>query len=261
MKVAKKMYKPGGAKKKDGMHRPEGAGNFDNMDDYNIVKAVTTSEGTIQGTPTNAKDIVNKEYVDAQFPIKLNEVANPDGNKSFTMSNKLLAFRYTAPTPADEFEGAFEIEATGGFTGNLLHVHQHTGNPGEVHMVHLEAEDADVLPLCSIHANGRQLQLAHTSEVIFCNFTVDASDDLTIDPSSTGKVIIDSALDVQGNITTTGTVDGVDIAARDHAESHSVASHNDTTGTGAELNTLTFLMVYQSQYLRLHFQQYQQIIN
>ena len=46
-------------------------------------------------------------------------------------------------------------------------------------------------------------------------------------------------LTVVRNIIVSGTVDGVDIAARDHAESHSVASHNDTTATGAELDTLT----------------------
>lgn len=31
-------------KKADGMHRPEGAGNFDNMDDYNYSKSVNTGE-------------------------------------------------------------------------------------------------------------------------------------------------------------------------------------------------------------------------
>ena len=66
MKVAKKMYKPGGSPKKAGMHRPEGAGNFDNMDDYNIVDSTNSNTGTIQHTPANEKDIVNKEYVDAQ---------------------------------------------------------------------------------------------------------------------------------------------------------------------------------------------------
>ncbi len=50
---------------------------------------------------------------------------------------------------------------------------------------------------------------------------------------------IGTHLDVVNNITVGGTVDGVDIAARDHAESHSVASHNDTTATGAELDELT----------------------
>ena len=50
--------------------------------------------------------------------------------------------------------------------------------------------------------------------------------------------VIGAHLTVGNNIIIGGTVDGVDIAARDHAESHSVASHNDTTATGANLNTL-----------------------
>ena len=49
------------------MSRPEGAGNFDNMDDVNIVEAMTLNIGTIQNSPTDNKDIVNKEYVDAQI--------------------------------------------------------------------------------------------------------------------------------------------------------------------------------------------------
>ncbi|KKN74959.1 hypothetical protein LCGC14_0384610, partial [marine sediment metagenome] len=49
---------------------------------------------------------------------------------------------------------------------------------------------------------------------------------------------IGTHLTVGNDITVGGTVDGVDIAVRDHAESHSVASHNDTTATGANLNTL-----------------------
>lgn len=50
---------------------------------------------------------------------------------------------------------------------------------------------------------------------------------------------------VDGDITVTGTVDGVDISAHSanadahHAEAHTVASHSDTTATGAELDTVT----------------------
>ncbi len=51
--------------------------------------------------------------------------------------------------------------------------------------------------------------------------------------------VIGTHLTVGNDIIVGGTVDGVDIAARDHAESHSVASHNDTTATGAELDELT----------------------
>ena len=47
-----------------------GGAGFDNIreniDPHVRTKAVTTSEGTIQDTPTDEKDLVNKEYVDAQ---------------------------------------------------------------------------------------------------------------------------------------------------------------------------------------------------
>ena len=36
-----------------------------------------------------------------------------------------------------------------------------------------------------------------------------------------------------------GLVDGIDVAARDHAAAHTVAFHSDTSATGTELNTLT----------------------
>ena len=44
---------------------------------------------------------------------------------------------------------------------------------------------------------------------------------------------------VTTNIVVGGTVDGVDIAARDHAASHTAVSHSDQGATGAELETLT----------------------
>lgn len=52
------------SKKADGMHRPEGAGNFDLMDDHGVASTISLAEGTIQHTPVNAKDIANKAYVD-----------------------------------------------------------------------------------------------------------------------------------------------------------------------------------------------------
>ena len=51
-------------KKKVTFTRPEGAGNYDNMDDYNISKSVNVMQGTIQHIPTEDKDIANKKYVD-----------------------------------------------------------------------------------------------------------------------------------------------------------------------------------------------------
>jgi len=60
----KDMFKGNRAKIIKGFHRPEGAGNFDNMDDDNFAKSVNVQQGTIQHTPSNDKDIMNKEFFD-----------------------------------------------------------------------------------------------------------------------------------------------------------------------------------------------------
>ncbi len=66
--------------------------------------------------------------------------------------------------------------------------------------------------------------------------------DSTYDLGSTGVRYAEAytdALDVTNNIVVGGTVDGVDIAARDHAAAHTAVSHSDQGATGAELETLT----------------------
>jgi len=125
------------------------------FDDYAVRKNVATREGTIEKVPVNSNDIVNKAYADAHTH-SLDEIENPGANKTFTMSNKTLAFRYTAPTPAGDFAGAFEVSATGGFSGNLVHIHQHTGNPGAVVLLDLESDDADVIDL-NINSAGKAI--------------------------------------------------------------------------------------------------------
>lgn len=108
--------------------------------------------GKVHRTPTDELDPVNKRYVDAQFPVLLDEVGNPSGDTTFTFnSNKHLHFRWTGDFTGDD--GGFEIEAFGGFTGDLVHIHQHTGNPGAVDLLHLEADDADVMCLSINSAN------------------------------------------------------------------------------------------------------------
>jgi len=44
--------------------RPEGAGNFDNMDDKNIVDQINIKVGTVDIEPRVDKEIANKKYVD-----------------------------------------------------------------------------------------------------------------------------------------------------------------------------------------------------
>ena len=139
--------------------------------------------------------------------VALDQIQDPTGDTEFSLGSNTIKWQFSNPA-----SDGFVIESIGAFSGDLLHVHQHTGNPGVVHLVHLEAVDVDVLPLCAVHATAKQLRLSNVNNSIFADFTVDSSHNLTIDPSSTGKIIINSVLDVQGNITLTGTVDGVDIA-------------------------------------------------
>ena len=55
--------------------------------------------------------------------------------------------------------------------------------------------------------------------------SLDTDGDINLDPDGTGVVSI------TGDLTITGTVDGVDIAARDHAQSHAITSTSDHTAT------------------------------
>jgi len=101
-----------------------------------------------------------KAFLDAHTALvnphstKLNDIVNPDGDTNLNMANKHLKFNFTTPAHAED-DGAFEIEATGAFSGHLIHAHQHTGTPGEnTELLHLEAS----------HDNCSVLSLHHKSE-------------------------------------------------------------------------------------------------
>ena len=213
------------------MGRPEGAGNFDNMDDFNIVKAVdaqtitgstrvsgaemtlgnasgagmmlTDSTGIITGGHTipagggaETDPIWNAQsgaflndgslysisgalldgslysisgalldgslysvsgavlteadpvFMSLSGSIPLSQIANPEASKTFNFgNNKSLTFTSVDNTPTAG-EGTFNFEATGNFTGDLVHIHQHGGNAGAgTHLLHAEAEDSDVGPI------------------------------------------------------------------------------------------------------------------
>jgi hypothetical protein len=84
----------------------------------------------------------------------LNYLANPNADKTFNCSTHSISFAFTEPSNQPTYDGAFEIQASGAFTGDLLHVHQHTGNPGATDLIHAEAEDADVLNLHLTHGSA-----------------------------------------------------------------------------------------------------------
>lgn len=91
-----------------------------------------------------------KKYSDERgglFTQKLDEIDNPAGDTTFTFgANKHLHWVWTGDAIGDD--GQFEIEGKGGWRGDLVHIHQHTGNVTVASdLVHLEAEDAQVTNL------------------------------------------------------------------------------------------------------------------
>lgn len=71
-----------------------------------------------------------------------NQIGDPADNTNINMDGYNLTYTFDNPT------GAFTIRATGNYTSHgLFTVKQDTGNPGDTHLVHIEGEDPDVMPL------------------------------------------------------------------------------------------------------------------
>ena len=118
------------------------------------------------------------------FDGTLDEVNDPANDASFTFGNNSILFKFDGPT-----SNGFEIDITGAFTGDGLHIHQHDGNPTPEHLVHIEAEDPDINPLVVISEGT--LPAAIFSGDITANIAV--LEDLTLS-SLSPKIIIEELI-------------------------------------------------------------------
>lgn len=118
------------------------------IDSGGNVNIANLTASQLVGTDAN-KNLVS--ISDAGPFVKLNDIQNPDGNTLFNCGVNQVKLKWTSPVTAD---GAFELDVSGNFTGDVLHIHQHTGNPGASDLVHLEAEDTDVTILRCSNAGG-----------------------------------------------------------------------------------------------------------
>lgn len=116
------------------------------------------------GAPKGRK--VTGSTMRAELIAALNQVLDPTADKTFLMTSNMIQFSFTNPVPAGAFEGAFDIEATGNFGSgsgdqDLVHIHQHTGNPGTMFGVHIQTEDPDAFPLkvVGFHSSGLAVQV------------------------------------------------------------------------------------------------------
>ena len=97
--------------------RPEGAGNFDNMDDKNIVDQINIKIGTSDLTPTLDKHIANKKYVDDtsavagnDTEIQYNNSGSHGADSGFTWDGDTLTIE-----PADTAVGTIGLNVSDEF--------------------------------------------------------------------------------------------------------------------------------------------------
>lgn len=70
----------------------------------------------------------------------LNSLDNPDGDKIFNMTTRQVGFLWTNPSGH-----AIDFHISGGYSGAVLHIHQHTGNPAPgTYLIEMLSEDSDV---------------------------------------------------------------------------------------------------------------------
>jgi hypothetical protein len=76
-------------------------------------------------------------------PSTLDALGDPLNDTEFTFAGKKMSWQFTNPV-----DYGFQIHGTDSFSGDLLHVHQHSGNPtAGTDLVHVEFTDADVTGL------------------------------------------------------------------------------------------------------------------
>jgi hypothetical protein len=139
-----------------------GGGALNDLTDVIITAAATNDVLQFDGA----------NWVD--LPLTLNQIISPTASKSFNMGDNTLSFLWVAPTSI-----GLELEATGAFTGDLLHIHQHTGNPGAgTDLVHIESEDADVTPFRVVISTVDKFLVNGSGRILTHAITDDGSTDL-----------------------------------------------------------------------------------
>ena len=236
------------------------------FDDYAVRKNLATREGTVEKVPVNDSDIANKKYVDdtaggGGAPEGTAVLSTGEGGATqFLREDGDGTCSWQTPAGGD-------VSATANLTDETL-VQGDGGAKG------VKTSTETIAHITTAYDHSQDNTQAHsdyllntgdtgTGDYIF-SMTDDTADSFTIQQGANHYMCCDTVngsekvvfgcgavptiltveaalistevnLDVDGDIVVSGTVDGVDIATRDHAESHDIASHSDTAVTGAEL--------------------------
>ena len=181
----------------------------DSLNEYSLTSAISTLIGDSLDNYFDTAAVVDTvQGLIANDAVLLNNIGNPSADAAINMTTRQLKLTYTNPAVAD---GGFEVEASGAFSGDLIHVHQHTGNPGAATtLMSLEAEDADVLALNVSNTTPGDTLASFIGGAVYMD---------SLEVNGVSRLV--------GNISTSGTVDGVDISNLDDDIAADSASWND----------------------------------
>lgn len=147
-----------------------GADTFLRTDGTDVAwSTITLGTNTIgnyaagDGEAGNATGLVCTDCVDG---TDLADTITLDANLQIDTGTYGVIFQINNPSS----EGV-EINGTGAFTSDLLHVHQHTGNPTGGNALHVEATDPDINPILYLGS----LDTDFTAELV--SFYISAVDD------------------------------------------------------------------------------------
>ena len=102
----------------------------------NTEIAFSVADGGAGGPDVVTADVVNNTLDFTEFAAGM----TLDTGTTITLGASNLDIKVNST-------GLFEVDGQGAYTGDLLHVHQHTGNPGAGNVMHVEGADPDQNPI------------------------------------------------------------------------------------------------------------------
>ncbi len=121
---------------------------------------------TVANSGTETAAVTLTVTADSLDFTELSDAMTLDASTQISFGSNSLTYQIANPG-----SDAFEINGTGAFTADLLHVHQHTGNPTGGMLAHFESVDTDITPQVHIHQDKADIDAA------VVGFLIDAVDD------------------------------------------------------------------------------------